>query len=150
MRKKDFSKIETKGNICINVFYYENNLTFPIHIACQKFENSMDLFLLIDEIKSHHAYIKDINRIMFYKTKNKNKKYFCKSSLQCFSSKNVLTWHKEVCLSINGIQCVRLEKGTIKFKNYFNQIPVPFKVYVNSECNLKSVEVMKVFAQKKY
>ena len=35
--------------------------------------------------------IKDFNRSMFYKTKNKNKKYFCKSCLQCFSSKNVLT-----------------------------------------------------------
>ena len=47
-------------------------------------------------------------------------------------------WHgiKRVRLSINGSQCVRLEKGTIKFKNYFKQIPVPFKVYTDFECNL--------------
>ena len=82
----------------------------------------------------------DFNRFMFHKTKNKNKKYFCKSCLQCFSSKNVLTKHKEVCLSINGAQSVRLEKGTIEFKNYFKQIPVPFKIYADFECNLKSVE----------
>ena len=84
--------------------------------------------------------IKDFNRSMFYKTKNKNKKYFCKSCLQCFSSKKILTEHKEVCLSINGAQSVRLEKGTIEFKNYFKQIPVPFKIYTDFECNLKSVE----------
>ena len=56
---------------------------------------------------------------MFHKTKNKNKKYFCKSCLQCFSSKNVLTEHKKVCLNVNGAQSVRFEKGAIKFKIYF-------------------------------
>ena len=52
----------------------------------------------------------------------------------------MFTKHKEVCLSINGVQSVRLEKGTIGFKNYFKQIPVPFKIYADFECNLKSVE----------
>ena len=80
------------------------------------------------------------NRFMFHKTKNKNKNYFCKSCLQCFSSKNVLKEHKEVCLSINGAQSVRLEKGTIGFENYFKQIPRPFKIYADFACNLKSVE----------
>ena len=28
VREKDFSKIETKNNICINVFCYENGLIF--------------------------------------------------------------------------------------------------------------------------
>ena len=77
---------------------------------------------------------------MFHKTKNKNKKYFCKSCLQCFSSKNILTEHKEDCLIINGKQSVQLEKGTIEFENYFKQIPVPFKIYADFECNLRGVE----------
>ena len=46
VREKDFSKIETKNNICINVYCYENKLTFPIYFSDQKFENSMDLFYL--------------------------------------------------------------------------------------------------------
>ena len=87
---------------------------------------------------------------MFYKTKNKNKKYFCKSCLQCFSSTNVLTEHKKICLSINGAQSVRLEKGTIEFKSYFKQIAVPFKIYANFECNLKSVESFEGSYSKKY
>ena len=62
----------------------------------------MDLLLVNDENKSHYVYIKDFDRFMFHKTKNKNKKHFCKSCLQCFSSKNVLTKYKEVCLSVNG------------------------------------------------
>ena len=110
----------------------------------------MDLLLIIDENKSHYVYIKDFDRFMFHKTKNKNKKYFCKSCLQCFSCKNVLTKHKEVCLSINGAQSVRLEKGTIEFKNYFKQILVPFKFYADFECILKSVESYEGFCSKKY
>ena len=39
----------------------------------------------------------------------------------------MLTKHKEACLSINGAQSVRLEKGTDVFKNYFKQIPVSFE-----------------------
>ena len=89
---------------------------------------------------SHYVYIKDFDRFMFHKTKNKNKKYFCKSCLQCFSSKKILTEHKEVCLSINGAQSVRLEKVATEFKNYFKQLPVPFKVCADFESNLKSVE----------
>ena len=48
VREKDFSKIETKNNICINVFCYEKRLVFPIYISDLKFENTMDLLLLID------------------------------------------------------------------------------------------------------
>ena len=43
-------------------------------------------------------------------------------------------------MSINGALSVRLEKGTIEFKNYFKQIPIPYKIYGDCECNLKSVE----------
>ena len=30
VREKDFSKIEVKNNVCINMFRYENSLVFPI------------------------------------------------------------------------------------------------------------------------
>ena len=59
VREKGFSKIERKNNICINVFYYDNKLTFPIYISNQIFENSIDFLLVIDENKSHYMYIKD-------------------------------------------------------------------------------------------
>ena len=52
----------------------------------------------------------------------------------------MLIKHKENCLSINGKQSVKLEKGIIKFENYFKQIPVPFKIYADFECNLRGVE----------
>ena len=148
MREKDFSDIETRNNICINLFCYENGLVFPIFVSDQKFENSLDLFLVTDGDKSHYIYKKDFDRFMFNKTKNKKKKYFCKSCLQFFSSKNVLTKHEKDCLSINGAQSVKLENRTTEFENYFKQIPVPLKIYADFESNLEGVEIMKILTQK--
>ena len=129
VQEKYFSKIEVKNNICINVLGYENGLVFPIYVSDQKFENSMDLLLLIDDDKSLYVYIKDFKRFMFHKTRNKNEKWFCRNCLQCISAQ-----------SINGKQSVKREKRIIELENYFKQIPVPFKVYADFECNLESDE----------
>ena len=93
--KTDYCKIEKQNDICINVFCYESGLTYPIYISSQKFKNCMDLLLISIANKSHYVYIKDFNRFKCNKTKNKNKKYFCKCCLQCFSSEKVLIEHKK-------------------------------------------------------
>ena len=87
---------------------------------------------------------------MLYKTKNKNKKWFCRSCLQCFSSESVLIKHKEDCLSINGKQSVNLERGIIEFEHYFKQLAVSFKIYTDLECNLRDVEIYKGSYTKEY
>ena len=81
----------------------------------------------------YYLWLMVINRIMYtwmiltdLSFKN-NQKYLCKSCLQCFSNKNVLTEHKKVCLRIYGAQSVRLEKGTIAWA-VFN-----YRVWIHSE-----------------
>ena len=150
VEEKDFEKIEVQNNICINVFCDENDLVFPIYVSNKKFRNSIDLLLLINDDQSHYVYIKYFERFMFRKTKNKKKKWFCKSCLQCFSGENILIKHKEDSLSINGVQSVNVEKGIIEFKNYFKQLPVPFKIYADFECNLRDVEIYEGSYTKKY
>ena len=86
----DYCKIERQNNIFIKVFCYENKLAYPVYLPDQRFKDCMDLLLISDKSKSHYVYIKDFNRFMFNKTKNKNKKYFCRCCLQCFSSQEVL------------------------------------------------------------
>ena len=53
-------------------------------------------------------------------------------------------------MNINEAQSIRLEKGSIEFKNYFKQTPVPLKIYVDFECNLESVERYDGSYSKKY
>ena len=80
------------------MFGYKNGLVFPICVSNQKFEDSMDLLLLIDDDKSHYVYIKDFNRFMFHKTKIKTKNGFA-----------------------------RIAFSVLIVKVCFKQMPVPFK-----------------------
>ena len=73
---------------------------------------------------------------MFNKNKSKNKKWFCKSCLCCFSSKRVLIEQGKDCLIVNGRQRIKLEKGFIEFNNFNRMIPSPFKIYADFECLL--------------
>ena len=88
--KKDYSKIEVFNKININVFYHENKIAYPVYLSNQRFNDCVDLLLISNDFTNHYMYIKDFNRLMFNKTKNKNKNYFCKSCLQRFSGENVL------------------------------------------------------------
>ena len=49
--------------------------------------------------------------------------------------------HRDRCLSINGIQAAIYEAGIIKFKNFDKQIPIPFKIYADTECLLKRIDI---------
>ena len=111
-------------------------MVYPVYLSDQRFGDSVDLLL----ISSQYVYIEDFKRLMFNKNKCKNKKWFCKSCLQCFSSEKVLKEHRRDCLLIYGGQIVKLEKGFTEFKNYNKQIPAPFKIYVDFECLLKSCD----------
>ena len=76
-------------------------------------------------------------------TKSLHKKHFCMSCLQNFTTKEILNSHRERCLLINDTQAVKYETEIIKFKNFDKQIPIPFKIYADSECLLKRINVNK-------
>ena len=128
--KKEYNKIEQKNKIFNNVFYYENDLVYLVHVSNEKLEKCMDLLLTTDENKLHYIYINDFNRLMFNKTKNENKKHF--------RSEKVLIEHKKIFSKINGKQSVTLRSCSIEFKNYFKQEAVLFKIYVDFECFKRS------------
>ena len=48
--------------------------------------------------------------------------------------------NEENCLIINGKQSIKLKSFSTKFKNYFKQSFVPFKIYTDFECLLKKVQ----------
>ena len=123
------------NKININVFSYEDKIIYPVYLSDQSFNDILDLLLVCN----HYVLTKDFIRLMFSKTKNKNKKWFCKSFLRCISSEKVLIEHKKDCLIINGGQRVKLEKRFIEFNNFNKMIPAPFKIYADFECLLKKL-----------
>ena len=68
---------------------YENGLAFTIYVSDQKFEDSMDLMLLIDDVNRIMCTSKIFTDLCFTKLKKKHKKWFCRSCLQCFSGESV-------------------------------------------------------------
>ena len=139
--KKGYGKIEVMNKVNATVFCYENKMVYSVYLSNQCFNNCLDLLLISNNFTSHYVYIKDFNKLMFNKTRHKGKKHFRKSCLHCFSCETVLNEHKKDCLLINNGQNVKLEKGFIESKNFNRQIPVPFKIYADFECLLKSCDV---------
>ena len=59
-----------------SVFCYKNNLTDPVYVSDQKFENSMDILLISNENKSHYVYIKVLTDLCVIEQKTKIKSTF--------------------------------------------------------------------------
>ena len=54
-----------------------------------------------------------------------------------------LSNYRKQYLLINETQAVKYETGTIKFKNFNKEISIPFKIYSDSECLLKRINIRK-------
>ena len=89
---------------------------------------------------------------MFNQNNHKNKKHFCRYCLQCFSTKEILLNHTSNCIIINGQQAIKmLKKGsTVKFKNFHNQLSVPFVIYADFEALTQKVDSCQPDENKSY
>ena len=133
MKARDYEIVEERFNINVNVFGYENKV-FPLYVSKKSNEQVLNALLTSNEEKSCYVFIKDFNKLMYSKTEHKEKKHFYMSCLQNFTTKEILNNHREQCFLINETQAVKYESGTIKFKKFNKQIPIPFKIYADTEC----------------
>ena len=99
----------------------------PLYNSKKSYDQTLNLLLITEKGKSHYVFIKDFNRLMFSRTKHKDKKHYCMSCLQNFTAEEILSNHK--CLLINRCQAVNYESEIIKFTNHNKQIPILFKIY---------------------
>ena len=113
----------------------------PLYISKKSYNRTINLLLITEKDKFHYVFIKDFNRLMFSRTKHKDKKHHCMSCLQSVTTEKILSNHKKQCLLINRCQAVSYESGVIKFRNYNKQIPILFKIYAYRECFLKRTEL---------
>ena len=149
---KQINKIEKQNNICINLFGYEEKQKFPIYISKEKYQDHMELLLITEGENKHYVLIKDFNKFLFNQTKHEHRKYFCMYCLQCFSREDVLTEHKNNCISVNGKQAINMpEKGDkVYFKNHHKQLPVPFVIYADFEALTEKIQGCQPNNEKSY
>ena len=102
----------------------------------------MELLLITEGENKHYVLIKEFNKFMFRQNKHEHRKHFCMYCLQCFSREDVLTEHKNNCISINGKQAINMpEKGDkVYFKNHHKQLPVPFVIYADFEALTEKIQ----------
>ena len=73
MQARDYEIIEERFNINVNVFGYENRV-FTLYVSKKLNEEILNVLLISNEKKPHYVFIKDFNRLMYSKTKHKDKK----------------------------------------------------------------------------
>ena len=108
------------------------------------------LYLEGKEGQNHNVYIKDFDRFMFCFTEHKGQAFF-QNLLKNFYSKENLAKHRKDCIVINGVQAVELPEPYIDRngveripsvffkKNYHKQLPLPFVIIADLECNLEKI-----------
>ena len=149
---KQYNIIEKLNSINVNVFGYELGQPYPIYISKEKYQDHMELLLITKGENKHYVLIKDFNKFMYNQTKHEHKKHFCMYCLQCFSSEDVLTNHTPNCISINGVQGVKMpEEGeNVKFRNFQKQQAVPFVIYADFEAITEKVDSCQPSDKKSY
>ena len=87
---KHCGKIEEQHSINVNVFRYEDKQFYPIYVSKECNEDVLNLLEITEGEKNHYVLIKDFNRLMYNKTRHKERKHFCMHCLQCFSTEEIL------------------------------------------------------------
>ena len=116
----------------------------PLYISKKSYNQTLNLLLITEKGKSHYVFIKDFNRLIFSRTKHKDKKQHYMSCLQSFTTEEILSNHKKQCLLVNGCQAVNYESAIIKFTNDNKHIPVLFKMYADTEIYFTLYNFLKV------
>jgi uncharacterized Zn-finger protein len=90
------------------------------------------------------VWVKHLNRLLANQNKSKSQTYFCERCLYGFTRQDLLERHIPECRGINE-RAIRIEMPTkdnkiIKFKNYQNQLKVPWVIYADFEANITKIE----------
>ena len=125
----------------INVFSVnDKDEIYPLRMAKKDCKNTIDLFLIKEDGKSHYTLVNNFHRLIrSQKTKSKDGKIFiCKRCFCHYTKPELLDKHIKYC-SNNKEAIIKMPpKNTmLHFKNYYKQLPVPFVVYADFECFTK-------------
>ena len=140
---KDINKFEKLNPDLpgINIFYEDDKMVIrPFRTTDKDCKNTIDLFLIEKDGKSHYSLIKNFHRLIrSQKTKSKDGKIFiCKRCFTHYTKEELLEKHIKYCSNNQTVAVKMPEPNTyLHFKNYYKQLPIPFVVYADFECFTK-------------
>lgn len=162
-------KFEKQNSISINVYmlkkYGSSFKVSPCHVTSHYHNKHINLLLIqdsyIDEneeqteddsttqsIKFHYVWIKNLSRLArSQNTKHKSKFYICDRCLHYFTKKEQLEQHKIDCMELNKckVKLPNKKDNILQFKNFKNKEKVPYVIYADFECLLRSVDGDRAF-----
>ena len=120
----------------------ENEKFYPLRMASQDPQNTIDLFLYEEDGKTHYSLIKNFSRLFRSQitSRTNGQIYICKRCFTHFSKEHLFQKHIKYCSS-NEIVAVKTppRNTMLCFNNYHKQLPIPFVVYADFECFTKPV-----------
>ena len=94
----------------------------------------IDLFLFEQDGKSNYSLIKNFNRLFRFQSTSRTNglTHICKKCFNHFTKKELFEKQIAYC-STNETVAVKMPatNTTLKFKNHYKQLPIPFVVYVD-------------------
>ena len=89
----DYEKLQDRFQIQVNVFGYENKVD-PLYISQKSDDQMFNLLLITEKYKFDYVFVKDFNRLMFSRTKNKRQKTLMYVLFTKFFTEEILSNHK--------------------------------------------------------
>ena len=141
---KDLNKFEQQNpTISITVLGYEGKSVYPLRNSHNTDREHNIILMLIEEggVK-HYCLVKNPSRLFSSQVSNHNEKHhFCLRCLNAFWSEEALNNHQEYCDKHEAVKIEMPKEGKIpKFINYHRGEKVPFIVYADFECNIKTIQ----------
>lgn len=134
----DIPKFEKKNQISINVFGFEKQEIFPLHLTKERGLRHVDLLVINKGTRNHYCLIKDFDRLLNDGQKG-NQLFHCHYCLHGFTKKRLLQNHVIYC-QVHGAQRTEMpteEDKWLKFTDISKQLKVPFVVYADFESILE-------------
>lgn len=146
--------MQQNEHIAVNVYCFdsEKKCVYPRFLASKPVEKRyIHLLMLTEAISehgeetrdSHYCWIKNLSALVGSQmSKYEHKKWICDRCLIHFNSHKKLEEHKILCKSMNecAIGMPPVGKNYETFKNYKNELKIPFIIYADTEALLKEPE----------
>ena len=146
VKVKDIEKFEKANPQLpgINVFSVEDNKSFyPLHMALNNPQKSIDLFLYNENGESHYSLIKNFSRLLRSQITSRTDEpaHICKRCFSLFTKEELLQKHNYYCSRQKSVfvKMPDKEHSILKYKNIERQFLLPFVAYADFECFTKPI-----------